>query len=545
MIKLNNKGFAISTLLYGLMIMIFLIVFALMSIMGSNRKNTKNLVDVIEDELTRYSLTNVYGVYDSSIDDGSGRLYIAPSSGWYKIELWGAKGGTTGTNSNNGYYLSGSLYLEENNHLYIYLGNDSDSDSHINLSNEEESTIMLAPGGTDGTETQYILNGNAGTELNDSGEIKTKKIYNIKYGAFDEEGNAIPTNVEKIFYDTLIVPHTNNGLSKFRISKISDNDSTTLPKKTEKEGLKKVRYIKDCIKGSSINQANHWVELQALQNGENVAYKKNITLSVSETGVQKEPIEAITDGKASDTFKYYNYDASTYQEACITVDLQNVYDLDEIAVWHYYNDNRRYKDHTLHTSSDNSNWHTVSKSSSAYNEERIGMRYSVYQQTEFDKLEQGTYYIFSNPIQNGGTLTNDGDRASLKPFTGDKNQQWIITSLGNNKWSIKSVQNDCVLTSFLGGLYCTSYEDEILQKWSLTLAENNYNFIFNSEMDISIFPDNYSVLSLILIGKPSIAFITNSIANDMLIVETVSNTFNTTFVNNVNDKGKFKFVKIN
>ena len=56
--KLNNKGFAISTILYSLLIMVFLIVALLMGIMSSNRQNTVSLVKTIEDELNRYSLTS-------------------------------------------------------------------------------------------------------------------------------------------------------------------------------------------------------------------------------------------------------------------------------------------------------------------------------------------------------------------------------------------------------------------------------------------------------------------------------------------------------
>lgn len=153
MIKLNNKGFAISTLLYGLMIMIFLIVFALMSIMGSNRKNTKNLVDVIEDELTRYSLTNVYGVYDSSIDDGSGRLYVVPESGWYKIELWGAKG--AGYYGGSGAYTSGVIYLEANRHLYIHIGSQGKTDG-TGGANGGGTTTGAGNGGGGATDVRYI-----------------------------------------------------------------------------------------------------------------------------------------------------------------------------------------------------------------------------------------------------------------------------------------------------------------------------------------------------------------------------------------------------
>ena len=55
--KMNNKGFAITTLLYGLMSVAFLIMTLLMGIMSQNRQNTSTLVDKIEEELNRYGET--------------------------------------------------------------------------------------------------------------------------------------------------------------------------------------------------------------------------------------------------------------------------------------------------------------------------------------------------------------------------------------------------------------------------------------------------------------------------------------------------------
>ena len=120
--RLNNKGFAISTLLYGLMIMSLLVVIALLANLGTNRSNTVNFVDKIEDELNRLSVADTEGDYVGGDIDDNGREYIAPASGWYKIELWGAAGGGSGTAGGRGSYVSGIMYLVENDHLYFYVG---------------------------------------------------------------------------------------------------------------------------------------------------------------------------------------------------------------------------------------------------------------------------------------------------------------------------------------------------------------------------------------------------------------------------------------
>ena len=118
--KLNNRGFAISTLLYGLMIMSLLVVLALFGNLSTNRHNTVTFVDKVEDELNRLSVTNTEGGHTGGVVDAQGREYIAPEGGWYKIELWGASG--YGSSGGKGAYVSGIIYLEDNDYLYFYAG---------------------------------------------------------------------------------------------------------------------------------------------------------------------------------------------------------------------------------------------------------------------------------------------------------------------------------------------------------------------------------------------------------------------------------------
>ena len=120
--KLNNKGFAISTILYSLLIMIFIIVALMMGIMASNRRNTKELIATIEEELNRYSLTTTEFVPTTGSEQS--QEYIVPygKAGWYKIELWGAAGGNSTSAGGKGTYTSGMVYLAENTALYFYIG---------------------------------------------------------------------------------------------------------------------------------------------------------------------------------------------------------------------------------------------------------------------------------------------------------------------------------------------------------------------------------------------------------------------------------------
>ena len=84
MIKLNNKGFAISTLLYSMIILVMMIVMIMLSIMATTRKTTKELSETIEQELTGHAKKEAEF-------NGSGTFtYEIPKVGWYKIEIWDA-----------------------------------------------------------------------------------------------------------------------------------------------------------------------------------------------------------------------------------------------------------------------------------------------------------------------------------------------------------------------------------------------------------------------------------------------------------------------
>lgn len=57
--KMNNKGFAVSTMLYGLLIVIVLVMGMIISIMAFNRKNSKEFTQTVVDELEKNITTPV------------------------------------------------------------------------------------------------------------------------------------------------------------------------------------------------------------------------------------------------------------------------------------------------------------------------------------------------------------------------------------------------------------------------------------------------------------------------------------------------------
>lgn len=142
MFKLNNKGFAFSTILYGLMLMAVMVVVVIMSLMQTNRLTNKRFVENIENELNRFSLTE--STFNGNILN-EGQEYIVPmgQSGWYKIELWGAQGQNSG---GLGSYTSGMIWLKENTHLYFYVGKQG---STFNGGGNKVGSGYLGGGATD------------------------------------------------------------------------------------------------------------------------------------------------------------------------------------------------------------------------------------------------------------------------------------------------------------------------------------------------------------------------------------------------------------
>lgn len=102
--KLNNKGFAISTLLYSMIILVMMIVMIMLSIMATTRKTTKELSETIEQELTGHAKTEA--------EFNTTGTYKIPKDGWYKIEIW--------SDATDKYYSSVISYLTGTNLAFSF-----------------------------------------------------------------------------------------------------------------------------------------------------------------------------------------------------------------------------------------------------------------------------------------------------------------------------------------------------------------------------------------------------------------------------------------
>lgn len=421
--KLNNKGFAITTLLYGLLSVAFLIMTMLMGIMSTNRQNTSVLVDKIEEELNRYGETETTFAFL-----GESQEYIVPygKAGWYKIELWGAK-----TSRGTGSYTSGIIFLEENQSLYFYLGETCSTAEQCNtVFNKGNTEVRITPSGAgnwDDAESKWstIMRAGGTDESYVSGMAGMKSV--------DAAGNTvnIPKNhTGEFFLNGLSYAGGNDGHGMANIELVSSNVSTNPPTK-KVDYLNSVRYIKVCTAGNSVNDGNRIVELQAINMaGDNVA--KDLNINNTSNGANA------TDGslESTDSSGYATFSTGT----CAELDLGWAQELSEIGVWHYFNDRRTYKNSTISVSGDGVIYRELKKISitGQYSIKSIrqGERYTAWQPDTTTTLPNGNYYITSVETigENHGVFALNAQNSrgnaladtTLEKFKANKFQKWTI-----------------------------------------------------------------------------------------------------------------------
>ena len=147
--RLNNKGFAITGILYTVFIMFLLVltstlaglqarktmlersIMSLENSFNGNDNNEQELIRKINENKTapvtgRYTFvlnTTLFSNNSTTFDRVGEHEFIAPTTGTYKLEVWGAQGGNAGTYiGGKGGYSAGIIHLEENQKLYVTVG---------------------------------------------------------------------------------------------------------------------------------------------------------------------------------------------------------------------------------------------------------------------------------------------------------------------------------------------------------------------------------------------------------------------------------------
>lgn len=193
------------------------------------------------------------------------------------------------------------------------------------------------------------------------------------------------------------------------------------------------RYIRDYLKGSTVDSEAHYVELQVFKDDINVAAGKTVTSSgtginleyVTNGDITSSQYAEITDGQlvTEDDLNGYKY---------IQVDLGSVVNnIEKIKVWHYYSDSRAYY-HKLEVSKDGNEWFRIfdSDKNGAYNESPKGKTYIIDDTYSETKLEQTAdkfnWLVKSGSSSSSLTLTDSTIEAIAKSNIKLKSNQITI-----------------------------------------------------------------------------------------------------------------------
>jgi len=116
--------------------------------------------------------------------------------------------------------------------------------------------------------------------------------------------------------------------------------------------LRKVRYIRDWLNGSTSNSGDHWVQVSAIdKDGTNVALNASVTASHTASNLTK-----VTDG----TTTYSGYASVSAAEPCyVEIDMVQIYEINSLEIWHYWADGRTYHETKTEVSVDGVNWETI------------------------------------------------------------------------------------------------------------------------------------------------------------------------------------------
>ncbi|MDD3392810.1 MAG: glycine rich domain-containing protein [Bacilli bacterium] len=116
---MNKKGFVLGGFIYLLMALFLLLLLTILSVLAANKVSLDKIKDDVLYEVGEESGASMHSFsYNESY-----YAFIVPTTGLYKIELWGASGGDfLQILGGKGSYTSGTIQLEKGTKLYIYVG---------------------------------------------------------------------------------------------------------------------------------------------------------------------------------------------------------------------------------------------------------------------------------------------------------------------------------------------------------------------------------------------------------------------------------------
>jgi hypothetical protein len=366
--EINNKGFAISGVLYPIFILFIALIFGLVGILASSKSLLDKVKTEIEMELngvdmnpsiamignditiaTTYQLSVLDGIKAYAFDGkeiGEERIKytITPSlsvdsnkiidsslPGEYNIEYTAtdSRGRATvvnrtlriGTTETYEFAYTGSAATFEalNDGIYVLEswgaegGGTTEATKGVSLGGKggyTKGNINLSQG-----DQFYVFVGQSGGMFT-TANIGTSSLYTSKFngggsGALD---TSEPADIGENGFP-------GGGATDFRYVK------------------NKIRYVRDYTNGSSANAGNHWVEIEVYSGGVNVASGKPVIGSSAENASY--PYSRVTDGITTATSTTYASSIATGLQY-VEIDLGAEYEIEYVRVYHYHADGRTY-----------------------------------------------------------------------------------------------------------------------------------------------------------------------------------------------------------
>jgi len=229
---MNNKGFAVSGIIYGILVLFIILLIALLSMFNSR----KTVLDELKDKVLNEVGSNVEIKDFTYTKNNITEEYKVLIKGYYKIEL----------KNINGSILSTNIYLRDGEKLYFKM-----SGSKVGIYSDKTTTLPIV-----------IL---------DNTSYNVNETFNDKY-----------------FLNTSFKENTGNTINSINVKY-----TETIRKNKD---LNQVRYIKDCISKNNVDDTNMWSEIRAIVKGENVALNKEIKIYDEKNNQIESDINFITDG---------------------------------------------------------------------------------------------------------------------------------------------------------------------------------------------------------------------------------------------------------
>lgn len=219
----------------------------------------------------------------------------------------------------------------------------------------------------------------------------------------------------------------------------------------------KVRYIRESMTGSNSNSGCHWCEIQAINyEGVNVALNKTVTCEGGTS--EKGTLDMIVNGNTTvDDYIYFRNDAQN--TISVTVDLENVEELDNIKVWHYHSGGRTYKNILLEVSLDGIKWVEIfdSNKNGEYVEVEEGKTHKLEDDrlptiTDSSNLKEITNFYekyVEQDIKNKNSLVSILNNKNIN-VTNSNTMVNLINKVGDIATPTKLIASDTILVNLMG-----------------------------------------------------------------------------------------------